>query len=183
MVVDAIHRARIHMNQAIMLGLRFLHIVSGVFWAGAVLLMVGFIFPAVRASGPQGGRFMEEVAKRRLPVFMNIASGLTMLSGLIMYIGAIAMTDGAWLDTRSGMGFTVGAVATIIAAAIGGTVSRRSQQRMADIGQAIKASGGAPTPEQAAELGAVQARMAKAMRVVAALLLIAVTSMATSRYL
>jgi hypothetical protein len=57
--------ARRQMNQAIMVGLRFVHIVSGVFWAGAVFLMVGFIFPAVRASGPQAGRFMEEVARRR----------------------------------------------------------------------------------------------------------------------
>jgi hypothetical protein len=171
------------MNQGIMVGLRFIHIVSGVFWAGAVFLMVGFIFPAVRSLGPQAGRFMEEVTKRRLPVFMNAASGLTMLTGLIMYIGAIASTDGAWLETGAGMGFTVGAVATIVAAVLGGTVSRRGAKRMATIGEAIKAAGGAPTPEQAAELGAVQARMGKALRVVAVLLLVAVTSMATSRYL
>ena len=171
------------MNQAIMIGLRFVHIASGVFWAGAVFLMVGFIFPAVRASGPQAGRFMEEVAKRRLPVFMNAAAGLTMLSGIILMASAMASTDGAWLDTRSGMGFAIGGAAAIIAGIIGGTVSRRGGQRMAKIGEAIKASGSPPTPEQAAELGAVQARMAKAMRVVAALILVAVTSMATSRYL
>jgi uncharacterized membrane protein len=171
------------MDQAITVGLRFVHIVSGVFWAGAVFLMVGFIFPAVRASGPQGGRFMEEVARRRLPVFMNIAGGLTMLSGIILMARAMSSTDGAWLDTRSGMGFTVGGVAAIIAGIIGGTVSGRGGRRMGKIGEAIKASGGAPTPEQTAELSAVQARMAKAMRVVAALMLVAVTSMATARYL
>ena len=171
------------MDQVIMVVLRFVHIVSGVFWAGAVFLMVGFIFPAVRASGPQAGRFMEEVGRRRLPVFMNIAGGLTMLSGIIMYVSAVTSTNGAWLDTRAGMGFTVGAVATIIAGIIGGTVSGRSGRRMAKIGEAIKASGGVPSPEQTAELSAVQARMAKAMRVVAALLLVAVTSMATARYL
>jgi uncharacterized membrane protein len=171
------------MDQAMMVGLRFVHIVAGVFWAGAVFLMVGFIFPAVRASGPQAGRFMEEVARRRLPVFMNIAAGLTMLSGIIMMGSAVASTDGAWLDTRSGMAFTVGGVAAIIGGIIGGTVSGRGGRRMAKIGETIKASGGAPTPEQTAELAAVQTRMAKAMRVVAALLLVAVTSMATARYL
>jgi uncharacterized membrane protein len=165
-----------------MVVLRFVHVVGGVAWAGAVFLMVGFIFPAVRASGPQAGRFMEEVAKRRLPVFMNTAAGLTMLSGLIMYIAAAASTDGTWLGTRAGIGYTVGAIATIIAAVIGSTASRRGGQRMATIGEAIKASGGA-SPEQAAELGAVQARMAKAMRVVATLLFVAVTAMATARYL
>lgn len=171
------------MDQTIMLVLRFVHIVSGVFWAGAVFLMVGFIFPAVRAAGPQAGPFMQEVARRRLPVFMNASGGLTILSGIIMYIGAVTMTDGAWLDTRTGMAFTVGAVATIIAGIIGGTVSGRGGRRLAKLGEAIKASGGAPSPEQAAEMAAVQARMAKAMRVVAALLLVAVGSMATARYL
>lgn len=171
------------MDPTIMVLLRFVHIVAGVFWAGAVFLMVGFIFPAVRASGPQAGRFMEEVGRRRLPVFMNIAGGLTMLSGIIMMAGAMASTDGAWMDTRTGMAFTVGAVAAIIGGIIGGTVSGRGGRRMAKIGEAIKASGGVPTSEQAAELSAVQARMAKTMRVVAVLLLVAVTSMATARYL
>jgi uncharacterized membrane protein len=166
-----------------MVVLRFVHIVAGVAWAGAVFLMVGFIFPAVRASGPHAGRFMEEVAKRRLPVFMNTAAGLTMLSGLIIYIGAAVSTDGAWLGTRAGIAFTVGAVATIIAAIIGGAASRRGGQRMATVGEAIRVSGSAASPSQAAELGAVQARMAKAMRVVAALMFVAVTAMATARYL
>ena len=171
------------MNQTTMVVLRFVHIVSGVFWAGAIFLMVGFIFPAVRAAGPQAGRFMQEVGRRRLPVFMNLAGGLTILSGLIMWGGAVASTDGAWLDTRAGIVITVGAVATIIGGAIGGSVAGRGGRRLAKIGETIQASGGVPTAEQTAEMAAVQARMAKAMRVVAGLLFIAVTTMATARYL
>ncbi len=171
------------MDQTITLVLRLVHIVSGVFWAGAVFLMVGFIFPSVRDAGPGGGPFMQQVQRRRLPVFMNAAAGLTMLSGLILYGRAMAMTDGAWARTNSAMVLGIGGVATIIAAVIGGAFVSRSGIRLGKLGEAIQASGRPPSPEQAAEMSALQAKMGKAMRIVASLLLIAVIAMATARYL
>jgi uncharacterized membrane protein len=172
------------MDQTITLLLRFVHIVGGVFWVGAVFLMVGFIFPTVRETGPTGGRFMQELMqRRRLSVFMNSAAGLTMLSGFIMYGRITAATDGAWAGTRAGMTFGIGGLATIVAGIIGGAIVGRGAARLAKLGQSIQASGGAPSPEQAAEVGRLQARMGNAMRVVAALLLVAVTTMATARYL
>jgi uncharacterized membrane protein len=172
------------MDQTITLLLRFVHIVGGVFWVGAVFLIVGFIFPTVRETGPTGGRFMQELMqRRRLSVFMNSAAGLTMLSGFIMYGRITAATDGAWAGTRAGMTFGIGGLATIVAGIIGGAIVGRGGARLAKLSQSIQASGGAPSPEQAAEVGRLQARMGKAMRVVAALLLVAVTTMATARYL
>ena len=172
------------MDQTITLVLRFVHIVGGVFWAGAVFLMVGFVFPTVRETGPTGGRFMQEfMQRRRLSVFMNAAAGLTMLSGIIMYARIAAATNGAWAESRTGMTIGIGALATILAAIIGGAIVGRGGTRLAKLGQTIQASGGAPSPEQAAEIGRLQARMGKAMRAVAALLLVAVTTMATARYL
>lgn len=170
------------MDQTLTLVLRFIHIVGGVFWVGAVFLMVGFIFPTVRAAGPQGGRFMQELQRRRMPVFINAAAGLTMLSGFIMYGRMIAATNGAWGGTRAGMTFGIGGLATVIAAIIGGSIGRGGQ-KLAKLGESIQASGGAPSAAQAAEMSALQARMGKAMRAVALLLLIAVTTMATARYL
>lgn len=177
--------AREHdMDQTLTLVLRFVHIVGGVFWVGAVFLMVGFIFPTVRATGPQGGRFMQELMqRRRLSVYMNAAAGLTMLSGFILYGRLIAATDGAWAGTRTGMALGIGGLATVIAAIIGGSIIGRGGQRLGKLGEAIQASGGPPSPEQAAEMSRLQARMGGAMRVVAGLLLVAVTSMAIARYL
>ena len=172
------------MDQTITLLLRFVHIVGGVFWVGAVFLMVGFIFPTVRETGPTGGRFMQELMqRRRLSVFMNSAAGLTMLSGFIMYGRMTAATDGAWAGTRAGMTLGIGGLATILAAIIGGALVGRGGARLAKLSQSIQASGGAPSPEQAAEIGRLQGRMGTAMRVVAALLFVAVTTMATARYL
>ena len=171
------------MDQTITLVLRLVHIVGGVFWVGAVFLMVGFIFPTVRETGPAGGRFMQELMQRRLSVFMNSAAGLTMLSGLIMYGRMTAATNGAWAGTRAGMTFGIGGLATIVAGIIGGAIVGRGGARLAKLSQAAHASGGAPSPEQAAEIGRLQARMTKAMRAVAVLLFIAVAAMATGRYL
>ena len=171
------------MDQTITLVLRLLHIVSGVFWAGAVFLMVGFVFPSVRDAGPGGAPFMQQIQRRRLPVSMNPAAGLTMLSGLILYGRAIAMTDGAWARTNSAMIFGIGGVATIVAAIIGGAFVSRSGVRLGKLGEAIQAAGRPPSAEQAAEMAALQAKMGKGMRVVASLLLVAVIAMATARYL
>jgi uncharacterized membrane protein len=171
------------MDQTVTLALRLIHIVSGVFWAGAVFLMVGFIFPSVRDAGPGAAPFMQQVQRRRLPVFMNAAAGLTMLSGLILYGRAIAMTDGAWARTNSAMLFGIGGLATIIAAIIGGAFVSRSGVRLGKLGEAIQATGRPPSAEQAAEMAALQVKMGKAMRIVAALLLIAVITMATARYI
>jgi uncharacterized membrane protein len=172
------------MDQTLTLVLRFVHIVGGVFWVGAAFLMVGFIFPTVRETGPAGGGFMQEIMqRRRLPVFMNAAAGLTMLSGFIMYGRMTAATNGAWAGTRTGMVLGIGGLATVLAAIIGGSVVGRGGQKLAKIGASVQASGGAPSAEQAAEIGALQTRMGKAMRVVAGLLFVAVTTMATARYL
>jgi hypothetical protein len=171
------------MDQLFTVILRFIHIVGGVFWVGAVFLQVGFIFPTMRATGATGVRFMQELMqRRRLSVYMNTAAGLTMLSGIIMYARMAAMTDGAWAETRAGMTFGLGGLATIIAGVIGGAVLGRGGNRLAKIGAAVQASGGAPSAEQTVEIGAIQARMWTALRIVAVLLLIAVTAMAVARY-
>jgi hypothetical protein len=163
--------------------LRLVHIVGGVFWAGAVFLMVGFVIPAVRASGPVGGRIMQEMQRRRLSVFMNAAAGLTMLSGFILYGRLITASDGAWARTTSAMVFGIGALASILGAIIGGGIVGRGAEQLAKLGAKIQAAGGVPSPEQAAEMNRLQTRVGKAAPVMAGLLLIAVAAMATARYL
>jgi hypothetical protein len=100
-----------------------------------------------------------------------------------MYGRFIAATNGAWAETRTAMVLGIGGLATVLAAIIGGAIVGRGGQRLAKLGAAIHASGGPPSAEQTAEMGRLQARMGKAMRAVAALLFIAVTTMATARYL
>jgi hypothetical protein len=171
-------------ERTIMIVLRLIHIVGGAFWVGAVVLVAAFVFPAVRTAGVQGGRVMQEITqRRRLPVYMNVAAALTVLSGLTMYGRMAAATNGAWAETRFGMTIGFGALATILAAVIGGAVVGRAGRKLGKLGESVQAAGGPPSSEQAAQMEMLQARLGRGLRVVAGLLVIAVGLMAVARYL
>jgi hypothetical protein len=74
-----IERAALSYTRAmdpILLVLRVVHVVGGVFWAGAILFVVHFLEPAVRDAGPDGARVMQALQKRRyLDVMPVVAVG------------------------------------------------------------------------------------------------------------
>ena len=171
-------------ESALMVVLRLIHIICGVFWAGAAMVMAWFLLPASRAIGQPGGAFMQQLMfRQKLRVYVAAAMGLTVLSGLTMYIRMWMITDGAWNASRMGIMLGVGALAGIIAGALGGTAVGKFGQRLMDIGTAVQASGGPPTEEQRAEIQLLQGKMLKFFRIIAVLLLIAVAAMASARYL
>lgn len=168
----------------IMIVLRLVHILAGVFWVGATLLVAGFLFPTLRSVGPEGGRFMQQLMqRRRLPVYLAASTALTLLSGLVMYGRIVAATNGAWASSRPGLVFGLGGLTAILAAILGGVVAAPLGRRLAKLGQNVQAVAGPPSAEQSAELGRLQARLGLTMRAVATLLAIAVTAMAIARYL
>jgi hypothetical protein len=163
--------------------LRLIHILAGIFWVGAIFLIAGFLVPTVRASGPEGGRFMQHLMlRRRLSVFLLGAMLLTVLSGFIMYGRLVAATQGAWASTPPGIGYGVGGLAAILAAIVGGAISGSAARRMATLGQQASQTGGL-SPDQQAEMGRLQRRSALGSWVTAGLLAIAAGAMAIARYL
>jgi hypothetical protein len=171
-------------DQMIMVVLRLIHIVSGVFWVGAFVVMAGFLFPAVRVTGPQGGRVMQEVMqRRRLPVYLGVAAGLTILSGFVMYGRIAGATNGAWASTRPGMTYGIGGLAAILAVIVGAVVAGPAGRKLGKLGERVQASGGPPSAEQAAQMAALQVRMGRGMQAGAFLLLIALVAMAIGRYM
>jgi hypothetical protein len=162
--------------------LRLLHILGGIFWVGTMILLAGFLLPTARATGPNGGRFMQHLMlHRRLPVYLGLAALLTVLSGIILYARMAAATHGAWAGSRPGIAYGVGAVAAILAAAVGGPIGSSAGRKMLAVGQAIGPGG--PSAEQQAELARLQGRMALGARIAASLLLVAASAMAVGRYL
>src|SRR5688572_26586708 len=167
-----------------MVVLRVVHILAGVFWVGAALTTVFFIQPTARGVGPAAGPFMMHLAgRRRLVDFVLIAAGLTVLAGLLMYWRVSGGLDPDWIGSAPGISLTVGALCAIAALAVGGSIVRPTIMATLAIGQAVAASGGPPTPEQAAELQALQRRGTAAGKVVVPLLIVAVIGMAAARYL
>src|SRR5512142_1047325 len=92
--------------------LRLFHIFSGVFWAGSAISLICFIEPAVRAAGPAGATFFERLWQHtRMLFFMNMASLLTALTGLMLYWIVSNGNPLAYIGTGIGVGFTLGSAA------------------------------------------------------------------------
>jgi hypothetical protein len=162
--------------------LRILHIVLGVFWAGSVFFVASFVLPTARAAGPAGGPFMRRFA---MSGFINALTGsgvITVLTGLALMWYASGQLNAAWFGSPTGIVLSIGALSAIVALGIGLAVSRPAAMRMKALAEAIEAAGGTPTEAQLAELPALQAKMAGAVRWVSILLLIAVICMAGARY-
>jgi uncharacterized membrane protein len=169
-------------DQIVTLLLRLVHIVGGIFWVGAMFLMAGFLIPTARATGRDGGKFMQHLMlQRKLPVYLASAMLLTVVSGLILYGRLVAATDGAWAGTPPGIAYGAGGLAAILGAGLGMAISGTAARRLAAIGQS--AAQGGPSAEQQAEMTRLQSRMALGSRIAAALLLIASVAMAIARYL
>jgi uncharacterized membrane protein len=169
-------------ERTITLLLRLIHILAGIFWVGSAFMMAGFIVPTMRETGREGGRFIQHLMqRRRLPIYVGIAMLLTILSGLMMYVRLTAATHGSWANTGPGIAYGIGGLAAILGAFTGSMVGGAAGRRMAAMGQSIGAGG--PSPEQQAELGRLQGRIALGTRLSSVFLVVAAGAMAIARYL
>ena len=84
--------------------------------------------------------------------------------------------------TPSGLGFTIGAIAGLLA--YGGLhLARRNLRRLGALSQQIQGGGKPPTPEQAAALQTLQQRQTRLAYLGVILLSIALLGMSVARYL
>lgn len=163
--------------------LRLIHVAAGALWAGAAVAYFFFFEPTAKGLGPAGPKFMQDlVGKHRYPMFMNMASMLTILAGLALYWFASGGLSLAWITSGSGLGFTLGSLAALAAFGVGFFGIRPRAERLGVLGQAIAAAGGPPTPEQGAELQRLNAEMHRVERWDVALLIVSLVTMATARY-
>lgn len=162
--------------------LRLLHIVCGVFWAGATVYLAAFITPAVKALGPEGGKFMQQLAKtNKLPMVMTIAATVNVLAGILMLW---KLSDGfqyEWMITKHGLVLNTGALLAIIAYLEGLLVTRPTILKINILGEQI--AGGPPTAEQMQLLNGYRQKIFTANNLVAVLLALTVVAMSLIRYL
>ena len=167
-----------------MVVLRVVHILAGVFWVGAALTTLLFIQPTARELGPAAGPFMMHLAgRKRLIDYVLSAAGLTVLAGLLMYWRVTGGLDLDVIGTAYGISLTIGALCAIAAFSIGVSVVRPGIMATLAIGREVAAGGGAPTPEQAAQMQTIQRRSIAAGKAIVPLLIVAVIGMAAARYL
>lgn len=163
--------------------LRALHVLAGALWVGAATFNALYLVPAVIAAGPAGGQVMRVMVQvRRMPIFMNTVMLVTLLTGLYLYGRVSGGMNAAWLASGTGMTLTLGAVLAFVTAGIGQFVTVPTVKRIGQIGAAVAAAGGPPSPEQAAEMAALQRRFLRAARVGSLLVVVATVLMAIARF-
>ncbi len=166
-----------------MLVLRLLHILTGVFWAGTIFFMAFYLEPSVRAAGPDAARVMGGIQKRRLLTVLPIVGLLTILSGVDLYRRLSAGFEPSWVHSRIGITYGVGAVASIIALAVGLFVMRPATMTAGRLAAGLSA-----VPDDAerqrlqTNIQLLQGRSRTALRIIAGLLTVAVVTMAVGRY-
>ena len=164
--------------------LRLVHVLIGAIWVGSVVFASVFLVPTVRALGPGGGPVMQQIGqKRKYPIFALVAGILTVLSGIGLYWRASSgFTNREWLASGTGMTFGIGAVLAILSLLLGAAVIAPTAKRAAALGGAIAAGGKPPTPEQAAEMGRLQAKLGMLGSLGAVMLVLTTGAMAIARY-
>lgn len=156
----------------------FLHIVTGFMWAGGAIVVGFWIVPAIQEAGPAGGPVMAGIMKRKWVLFMTVTSWTAILTGLRLYMIRFST---AWLTSAEGIVITLGMLLAIGAAVIGLVSQRPTSVKMAAVAEAVRAKGGPPSPEQAAEMKALGERLARIAKVTAFHLLGALVLMAAHR--
>jgi uncharacterized membrane protein len=167
----------------LLLLMRAIHVVGGVFWVGGVVVLTRFVLPAARASGPAAGPMMQQMARRKLGAYIPVLSILTVLSGLGLYWhDSGGFRSHEWLRSPSAMTFGAGGLLALIVFALGISIISPTGRQMERLGARMQQAGGPPAPELISEMQAVQARMAWSTTTAAVLLTLTALLMSVARY-
>ena len=166
----------------LMIVLRWLHIVSGILWVGAAVMLTFFVSPAVQATQESGQKFMGYLMQNtKFNQFIIGTALTTVVAGLILYgIDSNWFTSG-WMISGPGIGFGLGGVFGLLGLHFGFQINRRSKKLM-QLSQEIQAEGGPPTDAQQVVLRSLQAKIKSSGMLNAVFLLLASILMATARF-
>ena len=165
---------------ALIVVMRILHIVFGVFWVGTVFFMVFILTPRLRALGPT---IQSPVMRVLMPVmipYMMVSAIITVLSGVVLTLVLRWGALGTLFTTGWGWSMIVGFVTSLVAAFIGFGIVIPLGRRQAALASSIE--GRPPGPEEAQQLGQLGARIGSLTLTNFVLLIIATVTMAIARY-
>jgi len=159
--------------------LRLIHIVGGVFWVGSSVVLGFFISPTVAATAEAGQKFMTHLVTRtKITIRITIAAILTVLAGGWLYwIDSGGFTSG-WTNSVTGWGFSIGAILGIVGFVFGALVGKNTHM----LGTIASKVQGKPTSEQMNQIQAAQRQLAVVAPISTFALILALVCMATARY-
>ena len=162
---------------------RVLHVLLGAIWLGGAFFTAFFLMPAVQEAGPEGGKVMGILVRRKLIPFIASVSGLTVVTGFYLYWHLTNGFSPALSATRSaqvfGGGGALGTIAAILAVS---GVTRSMKKAMALMAQAAAVADPAAKAPLIAQAAAVRQRARTFATIVAVLLIITIMAMAAGHY-
>lgn len=169
---------------AIVIALRVVHIVTGVFWAGAVLFINVLLLPSIGVAGPAGGRVMTELKQRKQHVVLFWTSSLAVLSGLsLLWIDSGGFSHD-WFRAPIGIALSLGGVAALTGFAVGFVAVRPLAIRLEEMqAEMARATTDALRQSYLPHLGELRSRLTVLGRVATSCVSVAVVAMAVARYL
>jgi hypothetical protein len=166
---------------ALLIVMRLLHILLGVFWAGTLIFNALFLLPAMRDAGPDGAKVAMGLMRRRFLDIIPVVAAISILSGFWLYWRASAGQP-EFMRSGTGIMFSLGAVAALLAFGLGVAIVRPSMLRATALSQSASAATPVERDAQLATAQALRLRAAGAARWVALLLAVAAGTMAVARY-
>jgi uncharacterized membrane protein len=163
--------------------LRLVHILSGIFWVGSGMYANFFLVPALRESPAVMGQVMAGLMRRRVFRVIEIAAGLTILSGLrLMWIDSSGFS-GSYFDTGMGNTLGIGGAAAIIAAVFNFGVGMPAMRRAGALAASLGASSDAAEKARLAQqVDRLRKRAGIAGTLAISFGILAASAMAIARY-
>lgn len=156
--------------------LRFAHVFFGALWVGMMAFQVVFLMPALNEAGPDAGKVMAALVKRKIPVYLPLFALIALISGFWLYQRLSGGLPGAFMKTPMGLAFGLGGAVALLAFVLGIVVMRPAMLRSTQLAQ----SG---DPAHGPEIQQLRARGAVMGKIVTVMLLFTLASMAVARYL
>ena len=165
------------------LALRLAHVVAGLAWAGGAFAMILLISPTAKLRGREGDGFMSTLLTQgKATRYFELAALTTVVAGAFLYWRASNGLQVGWITSPSGVGFTIGALASIVALVSGAILVGPNGKRAGAIEAEIAAAGGVASQTQLAELDDIRTKLGRFAMADLVLLGTAVVTMATARY-
>jgi len=153
--------------------LRLLHIVAGMIWVGAAIMMSFYVEPASERSGRDGARFLRDLyGKSNYARMIPVAAIITTLAGLLLY-GMMSYHE--TMNSAMGMSITLGALFGLLAFGHGFFALWRSAGQYSDL---AKSGAG-----DEAALQALEDKLRRNGRIGMWLALVSLVLMAGARYI
>ena len=167
----------------LMLVLRFTHIFCAALWVGMMAFQTFFLLPALAEAGPDAGKVMQGLMRRRIPLVMSVIALIALVSGIWLFLRLSGGQPAALMATPMGLALGLGGAVALIAFLLGFLVMRPAMMRSMRLAESLASVGAEERATRAAEIQRLRARGAAVARVVTTLLLIALALMAVARYL